>query len=199
MEEIEVKFLNINPEEIQKKLEGIGAEKVGEYFQKWRVFDYPDWRLDKQGAWLRLRDEGDGRVTLSFKQRLGMSDQTGSNDTGMEEIEAHVNDFDKVVAIFQKLGFIEKHYAEKKRIRWKKDDTEFDIDFYPELEPYLEIETTSWEKIDEMTALLGLKKEDRKIFSANQVYDMKGIKVSELQQITFDKGLVKRIPSDDKE
>lgn len=192
MEEIEVKFLNIDPEAIQKKLEEIGATKVGEYFQKWRVFDYPDWRLDKQGAWLRLRDEGDGRISLSFKQRLGMSDQAGANDTGMEEIEVGLNDFDKMALIFQRIGFVEKHYAEKKRIRWKKDDTEFDVDFYPELEPYLEIETTSWEKIDEATALLGLKKEDRKIFSANQVYALKGINVGDLQQITFEGGLVKR-------
>lgn len=192
MEEIEVKFLNIDPEDIQQKLEQIGASKVGEYFQKWRVFDYPDWRLDKQGAWLRLRDEGDGRISLSWKQRLGMSDKKGANDTGMEEIEVGLDNFDKMVLMIQRLGFVEKHYAEKKRIRWKKDDTEFDIDFYPELEPYLEIETTSWEKIDEATAWLGLNKDDRKIFSANQVYALKGINVSDLQQITFDKGLVKR-------
>ena len=68
MEEIEVKFLDINPAAIQERLKNIGANKVGQYFYRRRVFDYPDLRLDKQGAWIRLRDEGD-KITLTFKQR----------------------------------------------------------------------------------------------------------------------------------
>lgn len=192
MEEIEVKFLNINTDTIQKKLESIGAKKMGEYFQRWKAFDYPDWRLDKNGAWIRLRDEGNGTITLTFKKRLGMKSREGdSNDMGMEEIEIHVNDFDKTALMFEKFGFVEKHYAEKKRIRWKKDDIEFDIDIYPELEPYLEIETMSWEKIDAAIHLLGLNHKDKKIFSANQVYAIKGIDVGKLKRITFDEGLVR--------
>jgi hypothetical protein len=33
-EEIEAKFLNINIEDIEKKLKENGAKKIGEYFQK---------------------------------------------------------------------------------------------------------------------------------------------------------------------
>lgn len=193
-EEIEVKILNINIEEVENKLKEIGAKRIGEFIQKWKTFDYPDWRLDKEGAWVRLRDEGNEKITLSFKKRLGMKDREGisGNDDGMEEIEIYVNDFNATALIFEKIGFIEKHYTEKKRIKWLKDDVEFDIDIYPEIEPYLEIETTSWEKIDEMVLLLGFKLEDKKIFSANQVYALKGIKVSEMQRMTFKEGLVKK-------
>ncbi len=193
MEEIEVKYLNINPDEIQEKLKAIGAKKTGEYFQRWRVFDYPDWRLDKEGAWLRLRDEGNGKITLTFKKRLGMMSWEGAvNDAGMEEIETYVDDFNKVGSVFEKIGFVEKHYAEKKRIRWEKDGIEFDIDMYPELEPYLEIETTSWDKIDKAIKLLGLNPKDKKLFSANQVYAKKGIDVGKIKRITFNEGLIKR-------
>ncbi|MFH1188766.1 MAG: class IV adenylate cyclase [bacterium] len=193
MQEIEVKFLNIDIGVVQRRLEYIGAKKDGEYFQRWKVFDYPDWRLDKDGSWLRLRDEGDGRITLTFKKRLGMQSREGAiNDLGMEEIELQIDSFDNAVCLFAKIGFIEKHYAEKRRIRWKKDDTEFDIDIYPELEPYLEIETTSWDKIDEAIEILGFDQQDKKIFSANQVYALKGIKVADLERITFAEGLVKR-------
>jgi adenylate cyclase class 2 len=192
MEEIEVKYLNIDPDEIQKKLAGIGAVKVGEFFQRWKAFDYPDWRLDKQGAWLRLRDEGDGTTTLTFKQRLGIAGNDGiENDIGMEEIEIHVDDFDTIVTIFVKIGFVEKHYAEKKRTRWEKDSIEFDVDTYPELEPYLEIEAPSWEKIDEAILWLGLDPGARKIFSANQVYALKNINVADYTRIAFD-GLIKK-------
>lgn len=192
MEEIEVKYLDIDTEEIQKKLANIGAVRVGEFFQRWKAFDYPDWRLDKRGAWLRLRDEGDGTITLTFKQRLGVVSHDGTeNDTGMEEIEIHVDNFDKTATMFVKIGFVEKHYAEKKRIQWKKDSIEFDIDIYPELEPYLEIEAPSWEKIDEAISWLELDPGARKIFSANQVYALKNIHVADYARIAFD-GLVKK-------
>ena len=191
-EEIEVKFLNINPEEIQKKLENVGATKIGAYFQRWKSFDYPDWRLDKRGAWLRLRDEGDGKITLTYKQRLGIADHDGvSNDTGMEEVEINVGDFEMAALMLVKLGFIEKHYAEKRRISWKKESTKFEVDTYPELEPYLEIEATSWEDVDKAIAALALKPDDKKIFSANQAYALKGIKVADYTRIAFD-GLVRR-------
>jgi len=193
MQEIEVKFLDIDPKETQKKLKNIGANKIGEFFLRWKTFDYPDWRLDKDGAWIRLRDEGDGKTTLTFKKRLGMKSREGDvNDKGMEEIEIYVSDFNKTALMFEKFGFIEKHYAEKKRIRWEKDEIEFDIDTLPELNPYLEIEAPSWDKIDIAINLLGLDHKDKKIFSANQIYKMKDIYVAKLKRITFDEGLVKK-------
>ena len=191
MEEVEVKFLAINPKEIEKKLKKIGAKKVGQYFYRRRVFDYPDLRLDKQRAWIRLRDEGD-RVTLTFKQRLGVISSDGqTSDKSMDEIEIVVNDFDKTGEFFAKIGFIEKFYEENKRIRYTKDKVEFDIDFWPELEPYLEIEAPTWKEIDKAIALLGLNPVDKKIFSTNQIYKLKGIKELDYQRITFD-GLVKK-------
>jgi adenylate cyclase class 2 len=192
MREIEVKFLDIDPEKIQNKLESIGAKKIGEYFYRRRVFDYPDWRLDKANSWLRLRDEGDG-VTLSFKKRIGVNlSDVNANDSGMEEIEIVVNDFEKTAELILQLGFVEKHYVENRRIRWEKDGIEFDVDTYPELEPYLEIEAPSWEKIDDAIRFLGLNQKDKKIFSTNQIYAKKGIRVEEMKRITFDEGLVKR-------
>ncbi len=191
MEEIEVKFLNIDPEAMQKKLMEIGAEKVGDYFYRRRVFDYPDWSMDKKGAWLRLRDE-ESRVTLTFKQRLGINGHDGIiNDSGMDEIEIEVNDFNGTAELLFKIGFIEKHYAENRRIRWMKDEAEFDIDIWPELEPYLEIEATDWKKIDEAINWLELNPEDKKIFSTNQVYALKGIKVADYTRLAFN-GLIKR-------
>ena len=191
MEEIEVKFLNINPEEIQKKLEKIGAKKVGEYFYRRRVFDYPDFRLDKQGAWIRVRDEGD-KITLNFKRRLGVKTHDGTtSDEGMEEIEIIVSDFEKTAAFLLAVGFIEKFYQETKRIRWMKGDIEFDIDTWPQLNPYLEIEAPSWGKIDEAIKMLGLNIKDKKIFSTNQIYKLKGINELDYKRIAFD-GFVKR-------
>jgi adenylate cyclase, class 2 len=193
MEECEVKFLDIEPDILQEKLKTIGAKKIGDYFQRWKTYDYPDWRLDNVGAWLRLRDEGDGRVTLTYKQRQGMRSHDGlQNDQGMEEVETVVSDFSQTAEILEKIGLIVKHYAEKKRIHWEKDGVSFDFDLYPGLKPYLEIEAGSWELVEKAIEQLGLNAAEQKRFSASQVYALNGIDISKLSRISFDDGLIER-------
>ncbi len=92
MEEIEIKFLNIDPKIIEEKLLSIGAKKASDYHFKRIIFDYSDFRLDKQGAWIRLRDEGD-KVTLAFKQRISKDYESLAGDEGMYEREIIVSDF----------------------------------------------------------------------------------------------------------
>jgi len=190
MEEIEVKFLNINIEEIEAKLKNIGAKKVFDKIYKIRIFDYPDLRLNDRKSWLRLRDEGD-KVTVAFKRRLGVSQVAGVNDQGMEELEVVVDNFDRTSDIFLSLGLMIKFYEEKRRIRYILDEIEFDIDLMPALDPFLEIESSSWENVDRGIKLLGLNPEDKKIFSASQIYALKGIKMLDYIEFKFD-GLIKR-------
>jgi len=191
MEEIEVKFLNIDPKETEKKLKEAGAEKVFDKVYRRKVFDYPDLRLNDRGAYLRLRDEGD-KITLTFKQRLGVKSHDGkTNDEGMEEIKIKVSDFEKTAELLTKMGLKEKFYEENRRIRHQLDDIEFDIDFWPLLDPYLEIEAPSWEKIDEAIKLLKLDPKDKKIFSTYQVYQLKGIDENDYQILTFEKTVKK--------
>jgi adenylate cyclase class 2 len=191
MEEIEVKFLNIDTVSMENKLKTIGAKKIFEKLYKRRIFDYPDLRLHKKGAWIRLRDEGE-KITLTYKERIGMKTFDGkTNDDSMEEIEINVNDFDKTAELLNQLGFIEKFYQENRRIRYLLGDIEFDIDFWPQLDPYLEIEASSWKKIDEAIILLGLNPEDKRIFSTTQIYKLKGIEDIDYSEITFE-GMVKR-------
>jgi adenylate cyclase class 2 len=185
MEEIEAKFLDVNPEEIETKLKQIGARKTGEYFYKRRIFDYPDLRLHKDAAWLRLRDEGD-KITLTYKKRLGFSYDPKINDEGMQEIEMIVEDFNKTGEILEAIGLTEKFFQENKRIRYVKDGVEFDLDFWPQIPPYLEIETDSWEKVDEAAKLLGLDPNTKKICSTTQVYQLYGIEDIEYQRMTFE-------------
>ena len=187
MEEIEVKFLNIDPVLIEEKLVDLGAEKTFEKIYRRRVFDHPDLRLNNRGAFVRLRDEGD-KITLTFKQRLGVKTHDGkTNDKGMEEIEVNVSDFEKTAVLLKRIGLEEKFYEENRRIRYQLGDIEFDIDFWPLLEPYLEIEAPSWGKIDEAIKLLRLDPKDKKIFSTYQVYQLKGINENDYQILTLEK------------
>ncbi|KKU49794.1 MAG: Adenylate cyclase, class 2 (Thermophilic) [Parcubacteria group bacterium GW2011_GWA1_47_10] len=189
MEEIEVKFLKVDKEALEKKLVELGAKKVGEYFYKRQVFDYPDLSLDKKGAWIRLRDESD-KIMLSFKQRLGRRGNSG-NDAGMKEIEFAVSDFGETAAFLYELGLANKFYFENKRTRYEKDGIEFDIDEWPLLDPYLEIEADSWEEIDKAIEWLGLDKANMKKFSTTQIYALEGINDKDYSKLTFTEAVKK--------
>ena len=93
-QEIEAKILNINREKLEKKLSKIGAQKIGEVFFRSTSFDFPGFPLDKDAAWVRLRDDGK-KITLAFKKRLGVTGVKGQNDTGMEEIEVTVSSYEE--------------------------------------------------------------------------------------------------------
>ncbi len=189
MEEIEVKFLDINTESLIKKLEKLGAKRIFERLYRRRVFDYPDLRLDDNYSWVRLRDEGD-QITLAFKQRIKPGEK-GENDQTMHESEIIVSDFEETTNILINIGLIEKSYQENKRIRYVLDDIEFDIDFWPQVPPYLEIEAESWEKVEEAIKLLELNSEDKKIYSTYQVYDVYNIKMKDYKRITFEEMILK--------
>lgn len=184
-QEYEVKFLDIDVPEIEKKLKDIGAEKVGEFFYKRITFDFPDLNLKNKGAWLRLRDEGN-RTTLTWKKRLGMKAHDGSaSDDGMEEVEVVVSDFESTATILRSIGMVDKFYQENRRTRYKQGSVEFDIDIWPRLNPYLEIEGPSWEAVERAIHGLGLDPKDKKIFSTNQIYMSQGIDEHEYTHMGF--------------
>ncbi len=188
-QEYEVKFLEIDPVNIEEELIRIGAEKKFDRIYRRRVFDYPDMRLNEMGAWLRLRDEGD-KITFTYKQRMGMLENRG-NDLGMKEIEVEVSDFDKTAELVLALGFVEKFYEENRRIRYVLGEIEFDIDFWPLLKPYLEIEAKSQEEVEKGIKLLGLDQAEAKVFSTFQVYKLAGINELDYQVLTLEKQIKK--------
>lgn len=191
MEEIEVVYTDINIAEIEKKLAKIGAKKISDIFYKITVFDYPDLRLNSKGAWLRLRDDGK-KVELTYKERQGMNKgKSHGEDKGMKEIEIEVSDFKKTIQLLLSLGVIEKFYQEKKRIRWQKGDVTFDIDIWPKLNPYLEIESDSMDKIDESIKELGLDISKKRIINNFMIYKENGIDILKYQRMGFDDWILK--------
>jgi adenylate cyclase class 2 len=184
MEEIEVKFLNIDPARVESQLTKLGARREFSRVYRVIIFDHPDLRLHHQASWVRLRDEGD-QITLAFKQRQGVVD--GQNDTGMIEHEVTVSDFETTANILRSAGLTEKFQEEKRRTRWRLNTVEVDIDEMPLLKPFLEIEADSWDQIGATVKALGLNPDDQKICSAYQVYGYAGIKQLDYQILTFDR------------
>ena len=95
MKEIEVKILDINPEEIRNKLLDLGAKRISKNKYSTIIFDFEDRRIRKSGELLRLRKAGD-KIELTYKIR----DEKDTDFKVMEELETTTGDFDTMVKIF---------------------------------------------------------------------------------------------------
>lgn len=183
-QEIEAKVLNIDIAALEQKLINIGATKTADYFFKSVSFDLPE------GAFLRLRSDGK-KTTIAYKKRIGASAVKGGNDAGMEEIETEVGDFDDTKQILLRAGLPEKFSQEKKRTTWTKDDVTFDIDVWPRISPYLEVEAATWEEVDAAILALGFTLEQKRICSASEVFTEAGIIDTEFKTMTFSEWIKK--------
>ncbi len=191
MEEFEIKFLEVDVAELEKKLRGIGAEKVAEYNYSRALFDYPDFRMNKVESWIRLRTDGK-ETTLTYKQSIKeKEDDMNSKDVGMKEIEVIVDNYEKTFEILKAIGLVVKREEKNRRIRYKKDDVVFDIDSWPFIPTYLEIESSSYEKAEKVARELGFNPEIGLIGTAATVYKKYGINKDEYSSITFEKMIKK--------
>jgi adenylate cyclase class 2 len=184
MEEKEIKFLDVDVESLKKQLLEIGATKQGEYFYKRTVFDYPDWRLNSGGAWLRLRTDGTV-TTLTYKKRLGMKSSDSLMDDGMHEIETIVEDYQKTYDILLAIGMVIKREQENKRTRYVRGDVEFDIDTHPFIPTYLEIEGKEWGSVEQACNDLSLTFSEGLRTSTMQIYETHGINEDDYKRIAF--------------
>ena len=186
MEEIEAKFLDVNILDLKQKLELNKAKFIGSFDYKRKAYDFPGKPLAKNHhAWVRLRDEGE-RVTLAYKQRLGVKVNNGSiPDLGMKEIEVVVSDFNLTDQILKSIGLIEKFYEENKRERYILDNVEIDIDTWPMIPTYVEFEGSSWENVEAVSKKLCFKWEEHLRCTTMQIYRKYGIEENDYSVITF--------------
>ena len=173
--EYEIRVLEINKEEIINKLKKLGATKKGEFKQKRYVYDLVP---KQEGKWIRLRTNG--RITtLTYKNIIS------NTIDGTKEIELEVEDFEKANELLEKMGFKNRNYQENKRIQYILDNVEIDIDTWPMIPTYLEIEASNEKEIYNMIGRLKLN--NSKITSLNcddiyrQIYNIDISKIGKLK------------------
>lgn len=144
--EYEVRTLEVSVADMISQLESLGAQKKGSFHQKRYVYDFIP---VQKGRWIRLRSN-DSCTTLAIKEikSLGID--------GTSELEIVVSDFDKTNRILQKLGYSPRTFQENFRIEYSLNGVNFDIDKWPKIPPYMEIEGTSEQSVLDAIDMLGL-------------------------------------------
>lgn len=149
--EYEARILDIDKDKLIKRLKDLNARFVGEFDQKRYVYNI----IPKaDGKWLRLRTNGK-KTTLTYK-----SVEKNSID-GTKELEIEVDNFENTNSLLELAGIKNKGYQENNRVQYVLDDVEIDIDTWPMIPTYVEIEGKSEESVLNIIKKLGIN--DKKI------------------------------------
>ncbi|MFP4402275.1 MAG: class IV adenylate cyclase [Candidatus Nanoarchaeia archaeon] len=155
MREVELKVRNINKQEIIDTITQLGAVRIfGGKVIDFR-FDTPDRDLSRQGKALRIRQKG-SHVYLNLKGKK----KSKESIIGRDEIGVKISNFRTMQNILHELGYIKIFELIKYRTQYRYKDITFDIDEYAGLDPILEIESDSYEKVREYIDILGIQEED---------------------------------------
>lgn len=172
--EIEVKVLNIDVDEIQKILIDKGAEKISSEFQT--NYTYIPKEGELKNGYLRIRERiVDGKkepTEITFKENAPTDKEVRVNNEYTSQISSATN----MGKILEELGLVEQYKGEKERISYLYKGQRFDIDIwdrsiYPD--PYMEIEFTNVDLMDEIIEDLGLDKKNVTNASINELIENK--------------------------
>lgn len=175
--EIEGKLLRIDPVAVVEKLINLGATFQKKYHYKRYVFDTIP-KVDN--CWVRLRTDGE-RTTLAVKEIANNS------MTGTKEWEVDVTSIEDTLVILSKIGLKSKAVQENYRLMFLFEQTEIAVDFWPQLEPYLEIESDSESTIRDIARNLGYSEVNLDGVNTQQLYEDAGINLDATPELVFDK------------
>jgi adenylate cyclase class 2 len=174
--EYEVRVLELNHDEMIKKLESLGAECKFEALQQRYVYDV---KPKQENKWIRLRTDGK-KTTLTIK------DLQAKTIDGTKELEIVVDDFDKTNSILEELGYKNRGFQQNKRTQYILNGVEIDLDRWPLIPEYMEIEGPSIEAVEETLIKLGIKKEEVVTLDVASIYDHYGFDGEHLADLNFE-------------
>ena len=148
--EIEAKFLDIDADSLRKKLKSLKAKLISpEREMKRKNFDFDDGRLQLINGWVRVRDEGN-KITLAYKQ---LYDRTIN---GTKEVSVEVLSFDDTCNFLESIGLKVKSYHVTRRESWLLNGVEVEIDTWPWIPQFVELEGKSEKVVRQVSNQLGL-------------------------------------------
>lgn len=153
-------------------LECLNNDKLLEYVKKFH---------NNPKKWIRVRQTND-KTTIAVKHILA------KNNTSLQqmmETEIEVSNIKDANNLLEALGYSYKSYQEKERITYILDGYEIDIDTWPGIPPYFEVEGNSEADLEEVLKKLGYSLSDSVSCTADEVYEKYGKTMFEKRELKF--------------
>ena len=152
--EIETKVLDIDTTDIFKKLAQLRAKKTLETRFSVAWYRIKDVKEGKDPWFLRIRSNSEGLHEVTWKAVLAIL----GTSRKCKEINFKISEPEKLSNLFEELGLEKYAYQEKDRMSFVLKDWRFDIDQYPKMPAFLEIEGKSESHVKEAMKLFGVSK-----------------------------------------
>lgn len=174
--EYEIRVLDIDKKYMIKVLEECGAKKIGEFNQKRYVYDM---KPENESQWIRLRTDG-YKTTLTYKNIIK------NTIDGTKELEVEVSDFETTNKLLEIMGYINKGYQENNRIKYELNNVEIDIDTWPMIPTYMEIEGKNEEEIMNIIKLLNIDEKKITALNCQDIYkEIYNIDITNMKELKF--------------
>lgn len=137
---------------------------------------------NNQKKWIRVRQTND-KTTIAVKHILA------PNETNIQQIletEIEVSNINEANNLLEALGFVYKSYQEKERITYSLDGYELDIDTWPGIPAYVEVEGKSENDLENILNKLGYSIEDTISWTADEIYEKYGLSMFDSREIKFE-------------
>lgn len=156
--ELEVKILHVDLNEMEKKLRSLGAEELSEEEQVNYLISSSNFSSIPDSAYLRIREtkQNSGNIIkeLTYKQKL--KDVKVRHNI---EITTEIGNVENLLAIFKNIGFDQVEASYKHRKSYKFLNARIDLDSWDEETypfDYMEIEVLDESELDNLIAVLGI-------------------------------------------
>lgn len=176
MKEIETKIIGFDEKEIIKILDK-DTVKVFDRIQKRWIFDLSE-NDEETDEFIRVRTDG-SITTLTYKYRKG----EGLSNT--EELEVGTTDFNTTASILKKI-FKNYYYQENRRVEYDYKGVEITLNYWPLLDPVIEIEAKSEEMINKTITELKIKGVSKGNVGWKKIYEEKGIDLHSFKELKFE-------------
>lgn len=125
--------------------------------------------------WIRLRKTIEKKENHEIKEKTTLTikhilKDNKSNIQQMQETEIEVNSFEETNELLEKLGFSYRSYQEKRRKKYVLNEHEIDIDTWPKLSPYIEIEGKDKNDIEKILKILDYSFSDTISCTVDEIY-----------------------------
>lgn len=132
--------------------------------------------------WIRVRQTND-KTTIAVKHILAPNE---TNIQQMLETEIEVSNISEANNLLESLGFAYKSYQEKERITYILDEYELDIDTWPGIPTYVEVEGKSESDLENILNKLGYSMKDIVSCTADEIYRKYGLSMFDSREIKFE-------------
>ena len=156
-------------------------ENVIEILNKKELIEFLAKFHNNSKKWIRLR-KTNKKTTLTVKHILA---DDGGNIQQMLETEMEVPSMEAAKEFLKALGFSYKSYQEKKRTSYMLKNHVVDIDTWPGIPTYMEVEGENEEDINGILNLLGYSMKDTVSCTVDEVYKKMGIDILNIRELKF--------------